>query len=355
MHHRNGGLYSIGASNAYSTPFQQQRLETYTAHKRSAGRCVLLAGSRAGAFASDVPGTGTAPVKKAVPQPAPVKRPSPKQPAKRPEPKLEDVDLTTRDGVLLSCTYYPGPESKETAPIILIHDWDESRGELDQLARFMQQGLKMSVIVPDLRGHGASRQQRGMNRDLDPSKFNRNEIYSMIGDIEACKSFLLKRNNEEEVNIEQLAVMGTGFGATLAVQWAIQDWSVRNLPTYKQGQDVKLLILVSPRWSNRGSTLQRELKLGNILRNISTMIIVGQGDSSKYRDAKRIHTFFEKAWGDQAKEAAPLFLAKTSLQATDLAKSRGTGVDRAIATFLLRRLLERGEQYPWTDRTSPLK
>ena len=55
---------------------------------------------------------------------------------------------------------------------------------------------------------------------------NRWAIESMVLDIEAAKTYLLQRNNEGKLNIEQLGVLGTGFGATLALIWAVGDWSV---------------------------------------------------------------------------------------------------------------------------------
>ena len=86
---------------------------------------------------------------------------------------------------------------------------------------------------------------------------SRAAIESMVLDIEAAKTFLLQRNNEGKLNIEQLGVLGTGFGATLALIWAVGDWNVRNLPTYKMGQDVKAVILVSPHAVVQGRDGQR--------------------------------------------------------------------------------------------------
>lgn len=270
-------------------------------------------------------------------------------------PKFEDITLTTRDGVSLRCTFYSAAEAKETVPFILVHDWGKSRGELHAVALWMQQSLKLTVIVPDLRGHGDSLQIQGLDEPIDLEKFKGRAVDSMVLDIEACKSFLLKQNNEGKLNIEQLGILGTGFGASLALKWSVQDWSVRNLPTFKQGQDVKAMILVSPTRSFRGTTISQELKSLPILGNISTLTIVGRENSRSMSDAQRIHKTIERAWGDQSKEAAPFLAAETSLQSTELLKSRGTGVDQWIATFINRRLVQQGDRFLWTDRTSPLK
>ncbi len=237
-----------------------------------------------------------------------------------PPPKFEDITLTSRDGVTLQCTYYPGPESKDTVPMILVHDWGGNKGDFHPIAMWMQQQLKLSVITVDLRGHGNSMRVRGMEEPIDREKLKGPALAAMVLDIEACKSHLLKMNNEGKVNIEQLGVLGTGFGATLAMKWAIQDWSVRNLPTYKQGWDVKALILASPQRTFKGFTISNELRKLTILRNISVLTMVGEEDPKAMGDAKRIHNAFERAWGEQKKEAAPLVEAPTSLQGMDLLK-----------------------------------
>jgi len=276
--------------------------------------------------------------------------------AKPPEPKFDDITLVTRDGVELRCTYYPGPETKQTPAMILLHDWGENRGVMHPIALWMQKALKVSVIAPDLRGHGNSTTARGYDDPIDPDRLKGNAVDAMTMDIEACKSYLVRQNNEGKLNIEQLGILGSGFGGCLALKWSIQDWRYPNLGTMKQGRDVKALILISPSRAFRGTTINTELKQLAILRNISIQIIVGGEDTRSMSEAKRIHKSFERAWGDDEKDqAVPFLSADTSLQKTDLLKSRGTGVDRWMGTFINRRLIQLGDRLPWSDRTSPLK
>lgn len=313
---------------------------------------VAPAQSRAQKEVSPRPGSRPAPDRKTGPRPSKTKPQRKKPPADR-----EDVTMTTEDGVQLHCTYYPGPETKQTAPMILVHDWEGSRKELDPIARWMQQSLKLSVIVPDLRGHGESLRARGVRGPIDPTKFKAHAINKMMLDIEACKSFLLQRNNEGKVNIEQLGLLGTGVGALLTMKWAVRDWSVADLPTYKQGRDVKALILVSPPRSFRGATVNRELggQFFRVWRHLATLTIVGSEDLEGTREAKRVHKVFKRAWGERNQEGAPFFAAPSSLQGTELLMDISTGIDRWIARFIDRRLARLDQRFPWTDRTSPLE
>jgi pimeloyl-ACP methyl ester carboxylesterase len=272
---------------------------------------------------------------------------------KAPEQKFEDKTLTTKDGVYLRCTYYPGPESKQTVPIILVHDWDRNRSDLHQLALYLQR-MKYSVIAPDLRGHGNSLQVANSNESIDRNKMRKAAIAAMVLDIEAAKSFLLKENNEGKVNIEQLGVIGTGFGASLALSWAIDDWNARSLPTYKMGQDVKGLVLVSPLYSFKGITINQAIRDVRVLSQLSVLIAVGGQDAGALRDAERVRSAFERAWGGENPDTVRFYAADTSLQGAALITPE-TGVDRWIAAFLDQRLVKQGERFPWTDRTSPLK
>lgn len=270
-------------------------------------------------------------------------------------PKRTDVTLSTKDGVELHCTYYPGPETKQTVPMILVHDWEGSGKDLDPLAVWMRDVLKLAVIVPDLRGHGESLRAKGGDQEIDRSNLKGKGIDAMMWDIEACKSFLLKRNNEGKVNIEQLGLLGSGFGAFLAIKWAVRDWSVRDLPTLKQGRDVKAVILVSPCRDFRGASADPELRNPRIWSRISTLTIVGREKSRSVREAKRVHRTFERAWKDESDQGAPFLAAPTPLQGTELLMARGTNVARWIAVFINRRLIQLGQKFPWMDRTNPLE
>jgi len=280
--------------------------------------------------------------------------PAPKKPAAKPpaEKLFEEVTLETRDGVFVTATYYPGPEKKTTVPLILVHDLKGNRTEYHSLASFLQQ-LGHAVIVPDLRGHGTSTRQRGTEAPIDADKLNRRGLESMTWDIEASKSFLLQRNNEGKLNIEQLGILGTGFGATLALKWAVSDWNFVSRTTYKMGQDVKAIMLISPR-SFKGVNATAELK-NRALGFMSALVVVGTQDAMRYADAKKYVKAFRDAHRDAPADIVTFYEADSANQGMDLIYDRNLQVPDWISGCIKSRLVDQAANLPWVDRTLPLK
>jgi pimeloyl-ACP methyl ester carboxylesterase len=275
------------------------------------------------------------------------------------KPKFEDVTLTTKDGVFLRCSYYPGADSKTTVPILLLHPWESNRNALHQLALYLQGYFKHAVLVPDLRGHGRSTQRKNPrfgepDLEIKAEKMRRPDIEPMWMDVEACKRFLMTKNNAGELNIEQLGVVGFEFGALLAIKWAALDWSAPRLPAYKMGQDVKALALISPPRKFQGITSQDALKNPAVRSQISMLIIAGADDATAMGDAKRTFNAVEKFHTDKNEKDLVTYFPETSLQGTRLLNARGFKVPQYIATFINKRLVEKADRFPWTDRTGPL-
>jgi pimeloyl-ACP methyl ester carboxylesterase len=185
-------------------------------------------------------------------------------------PPVEQLTLETKDAVLIRCTYFPGGvfeeprqegeeprfarrPGKEVVPVILLHGWEGGRGEFDFLARMLQR-RGHALLAPDLRGHGESTTRRlltGAQQTVSRDSFRSDDLYAMVLDVEACKRFLLEKNNLAELNIELLCVIGADLGAAVALNWAQHDWNWPQLPTFKQGRDVKALVLLSPWQSSK--------------------------------------------------------------------------------------------------------
>jgi len=289
-------------------------------------------------------------------------------PAIAADPKLKiadpiDVTLVTADGVELRCTYFAGKESKKTVPLILVHGWNGQRGEYAGLAAQLQLAGH-SVIVPDLRGHGDSVNQRratgGNKIRINRSKMRSADFLRMINfDMEAVKKYLMKRNNEGKLNIELLGVIGAEEGALIAMNWTAKDWSYPLLPIHKQGQDVKAIVLLSPTRAFRGINNRPFLSSPPVRSTLSVLIIAGREDKKANDVANRLHNelkrFHEPQENIARDEDRNLFdLSKnTSVQGTRLLANKSLKTDEAIKTFVRWRLADQAGTFPWTQRTSP--
>ncbi len=277
---------------------------------------------------------------------------------KIPKP-VDDETLTTGDGVSLAYTWYPSPKSeddgKSVVPVIILHGWGGHRKEYDGLASYLQsQGH--AVIVPDLRGHGNTKvfQGKRMNATKEgnfelgarrvPVPLVMNAVVK--NDIEAVKGFLVERNNDKEINIELLCVVAVQEMCVAALNWAKQDWSWPQYANFKQGQDVKALVLISPMKAFKGATTNEPLKHPIVKDKLSAMIVVGEQDSRVYRDVKSLHTTMDRARPplpekkEDKLKVQDLFLigVNTALQGVKLLDPR-YDIEKKIGAFIKIRLV----------------
>ena len=283
--------------------------------------------------------------------------------ASEPEEELpdpEEVTFETDDGVTVQATYYGSLEGKNAVPVILLHGYKGDRRDFDELALFLQQ-LGHAVIAPDLRGHGDSkRQTRGAGTvNLDATRLRKEDFLAMAGrdgEVERVKRFLMTKNNNGELNIDKLCLIGADMGATVVLYWTVRDLTAAILPTGKRGQDVKALVLISPQDSFKGIPTNAALRQPDIQKDLSVMLIAGTGDSKTIDDVKRIYSSLAKYRPDpptDSKEIAEkqtLFFTKpaTSLSGTKMLGEKSLNLNSKIGTFIDFRLVQK--KFPWTDR-----
>ncbi len=280
-------------------------------------------------------------------------------------PEPEDLTLETQDGVTLHCTYYGGLKGKKVVPIMMVHGWLGSRADFTALASTLQK-RNCAVLVADLRGHGESKSIKlpnGEVKTIDAEKMRAQDIERMAVDLEAMKKFLLKKNNSGDVNIESLGIVAAGVGCIVALRWTLMDWSAKVLPSYKQGQDVKALVLLSPIQTFKGVHAREALVHPIIRSRLSILIIVGREDSKSLQEAKRVHQAFAayhttKAPADpeerfQKTHDFEMLEEATSLQGTDLIKKE-LRTPMEIVTFIGWRLNAKQADYVWSERKNPL-
>ena len=294
--------------------------------------------------------------------PTPARPPGARKTEKIPPPEeISGGELVTRDGVTLCATFYPGTKGKESVPVLLLHNWKSSRREFAVLAPQLQQ-LGCAVLVPDLRGHGASTRKievyRGKPREvkLDATKFRATEFAEIATlDMAALRGFLLSKNNAEELNLNKLVIVGSEMGAAVAMAWSTYDWS---LPNYehagiKQSQDVKALVLISPKWSYTGLDTAAVLNakgISPVRDRLSVMILVGQGDSEKARDAERIEgkMVLNRPQPEARIDRTVLRLAfDTTLQAEKLLNLPPLNLPAMICRFIEERVIKGETNAAW--------
>jgi pimeloyl-ACP methyl ester carboxylesterase len=254
---------------------------------------------------------------------------------------------------------------KKVVPIILLHGWDGRRQEYDRLGARLQD-LGHAVLSIDLRGHGGStsiKRANSINGDpIDRQRFNRDDILAMLLDVQAAKDFLITKNNEEKLNIEQLCIVGADLGALVALNYAVADWNRPAINGVKTGQDVKAVVLLSPPQSLKGLSFAPVLEQPVVRSEMSTMILVGTGNAGRLSDAKKLRdtlTRFhaklpEGASVEDKADRLDLFYQEIDgdLEGTQLF-SAGSKVANAIVQFVDLRLVQKGDNFLWAYRPDP--
>lgn len=161
-----------------------------------------------------------------------------------------DVNFKTYDGVIISGKYFPSMKPKESATIILLHNFTYRKGRDDQGEQWEKfatdlQAAGHSVLMFDFRGHGKSvnvdqkfwdhpinKSLPGATKKLSKigyTEFPASYYPNLVNDIAAAKSFLDVRNDDGEANTRNLVVIGAGEGATLGALWMASEW--RRVPS----------------------------------------------------------------------------------------------------------------------------
>lgn len=286
-------------------------------------------------------------------------------------PEPETLTLDTKDGLNLKCTWFPGTKGKATVPIIMLHGFGGNRNEYFSLAKHLQ-AEGHAVLVPDLRGHGGSTRFKDgtVFKAAEMKDSERAGVFSnMLNfDIEACKKYLVQQHNDEQLNIELLCLVAAETSTVLALNWAVLDWSVPSVPAFKQGQDVKALVLLSPeiKIDKTPITTVQAMRTPIVLGKgepvrLSIMIAFGSEDSKSRVDAQKIYDPLRKARPAPEKkdEARLLDLFydpyETELQGTKLVDPRvKLPIDKRISNFITLRLVNKQNVYKWQDRKKPL-
>jgi hypothetical protein len=168
--------------------------------------------------------------------------------------------------------------------------------------------------------------------------------------MEAVKKFFVQENDAERLNLNALAMIGVGEGAIIAAQWSVGDLNFPSIGSIKQGQDVKLLVLVSPVRTHKGVSLEDSLN-DPLLASLPFLIVVGEtskqmGDAE--RVVKRLETIKKRfSRGEPVGlEFAPF---ATSLTGHALVNDDPKVIPK-IVSFLDAALVKNAPRIPWVER-----
>ncbi len=273
----------------------------------------------------------------------------------------EQHSLTTKDGVQLRITYYPSSAGPQAVPVILLHDFNETRAVFEPLAAMLNAPppelaeslppgplpLPIAAVTVDLRGHGDSKTAFAGDSvfELDANRFEVRDFQDMVlFDMEAVRSFLVNRNDAGELNLNKLCVVGAGMGANVALTFAARDWAVPPLAARKQGQDVKALVLLSPRHTFRGLSSVEPLKFPPVQQQLSIYLAYGARDSKVAKDGENIQKIFARYHAEPPAEFAAtrkdffVHALPTSVQGSKLVTTPEFGQAPRIAGFIEMRL-----------------
>jgi len=296
----------------------------------------------------------------------------------------QSIDLqgdlfTAFDGVILSATYYRGAKGKDSEPVVLLHDKGGSRRDFEALvAQLVSDGK--AVLVPDLRGHGKSKEKIVVefgnpaffpleqfppspfweqwlpkrwtlyNRfakdtnigkkpttkvaDTDASRYAERQFDAMaLFDTQVWHDFLTYENNKERLNLKKLSIVGIGMGARVGAIWA----------RYDGGKQTKNLVLISPILGKPDAIGGLAASAFSPIKNsISTMIIVGGQNKTFLADAeaiKRVIAGKEKEGeeDDGIKGKCPLIKCNTDRQGVSLFGTSAK-IEQGIPFFINDRL-----------------
>lgn len=209
---------------------------------------------------------------------------------KKDDPKLKPrpVSLKTKDGVTLRAFYFPSAQGKEAVTALIVHEWQGQASPYVNLVKKLNEA-GVAVLIPDYRGHGGSKEyvNRGRTETFNLAQMGKRDVEAIIMmDLETAKGFLKEENNEGNLNLNALVVIGVREGAVMAANWAARDWSFPSVGRNKQGQDVKALVLISPEKQVKSVPIDPGLFSPAILQ-LPVMIVAGSG-SSDSSEARRI-------------------------------------------------------------------
>jgi predicted esterase len=291
------------------------------------------------------------------------------------------VKFDTADGVELVGTFYPNPGGKRNACVILLHDFDRSKGGnrtkdgWPELASKLQE-VGYAVLSFDFRGFGDSKQLRDSFWDLhknphngilhgaraatkpqtlDHKTFPSSYYPHLVNDIMAAKAFLDQKSDQGQVNSASTILIGAGNGASLGVFWMKTQCQLRRdnntllvgprVPANQaECEDIAagVWLTVNPRLPGKNVSIASWLSDTAAKKEIPMAFVYGKNDENNARLAKTMDDYLKK----RTRAKLPLTGAKdiegTKLTGSQLLHKNLNTVDWIINDYLKPVMEKRG-------------
>ena len=265
--------------------------------------------------------------------------------------------LKTKDGFILTATYYPSNQGTDAVPVLLFPGWEGSRKDFETLALTLQKN-GYAVLVPDLRGHGDSNKKE-INpenfKEVTLKKLTKEDLIDVVLiDFETLKTFLRMENNRGHLNVAKLCVGGIEEGALIASAVASNDW-VKPIRTKKadalQG-DVLAVFMISTPKNAKGvkfsNTFAPNSRWGANGKNISYLFIAGNDRDKKVERIKTMESTVSRNFGRGALEFVYPSELDISVQGAKLIAEEDSKAIKLILEFCEKRAKNR--EFLWQKR-----
>lgn len=138
------------------------------------------------------------------------------------------VILDSMGGAKIAGTFYPSPKANSPA-ILMLHQWMKDRTTFDDLAKRMQ-AKGIGVLAIDGRGFGES-VKTADGTAIAPEKTSE-AVEGMKSDVKAAFEYLARQDN---VDKNQMGIIGASYGSSLAVMFAADEPKVKAIALLSPG------------------------------------------------------------------------------------------------------------------------
>jgi len=304
--------------------------------------------------------------------------------------QIEEVALSTCDGLRLSGNWYPSSKGRQADCVIMVHnygkDFSSSKGAFPALAKDLQDA-GFSVLTFDLRGHGRSTKAATvfdaklfnnfnlfpqnkfvaglprnpiMMKSINVTQFGAGYFPYMINDIVAARRFLDERNDAGQCNAGAVHIIADRESGGLAMAWLNGEYLRNGInalqlgaidPKHVAGTDMMSATFLSYRPTARATqilnNIQKERAIyestGNIRESVrekvSMAFVYGDGDEKAKAASRAVFTGFTipgTAKEDKDRGKYLVEVAKgQSLAGVDLLDpTKDLGVEKKVVEFI---------------------